>query len=54
LRFAADIVQTAIAPTWDDVGKLTVIAIVRTVLNYFLAKDIASLDRDRPRAPRHA
>ena len=41
---AADIVQTVIAPTWDDVGKLAVIAIVRTMLNYFLAKDIASFD----------
>jgi uncharacterized membrane protein len=51
---AADIVQTVIAPTWDDPGKLTVIAIVRTVFNYFLAKDIASFDRDRPRASRHA
>ena len=41
---AADIVQTVIAPTWDDVGKLAVIAIVRTMLNYFLAKDISSFD----------
>jgi uncharacterized membrane protein len=41
---AADIVQTVIAPTWDDVGKLAVIAVVRTMLNYFLAKDISSFD----------
>jgi len=39
---AADIVRTAIAPTWDDIGKLAAIAIIRTVLNYFLAKDIAA------------
>lgn len=43
---AADLVRTAVAPTWDDIGKLAVIATIRTMLNYFLAKDIASFDRD--------
>lgn len=38
---AADLVRTAVAPTWDDIAKLGVIAIIRTMLNYFLAKDIA-------------
>jgi hypothetical protein len=31
---AADIVLTVIAPTWDDVGKLAVIATTRAMLNY--------------------
>jgi uncharacterized membrane protein len=44
---AADIVRTAIAPTWSDVGKLAVIAVVRTMLNYFLAKDIAAFERSQ-------
>ena len=38
---AADILRTAVAPTWDDISKLAVIATIRTMLNYFLAKDIA-------------
>jgi uncharacterized protein DUF1622 len=38
---AADLVRTAVAPTWDDISKLAVIATIRTMLNYFLAKDIA-------------
>jgi uncharacterized membrane protein len=38
---AADIVHTAVAPTWDDIWKLAVIALIRTMLNYFLARDIA-------------
>ncbi len=42
---AADIVRTAVAPTWDDITKLAVIAAIRTMLNYFLAKDIAEFDR---------
>lgn len=44
---AADLVRTAVAPTWDDISKLAVIATIRTMLNYFLAKDIASFDQAR-------
>ena len=42
---AADLVRTAVAPTWDDIAKLAVIATIRTMLNYFLAKDIAAFDQ---------
>ena len=46
---AADIVRTAIAPTWDDVGKLGAIAAIRTILNWFLTKDIeAYSEENRP------
>ncbi|HZP09663.1 DUF1622 domain-containing protein, partial [Methyloceanibacter sp.] len=44
---AADLVRTAVAPTWDDIAKLAVIASIRTMLNYFLAKDIAEFDQVR-------
>ena len=44
---AADIVRTAVAPTWEDITKLAVIATIRTMLNYFLAKDIAAFDHAR-------
>jgi uncharacterized membrane protein len=37
---AADVVRTAIAPSWDDIGKLGAIALIRTFLNYFLERDI--------------
>jgi uncharacterized membrane protein len=37
---AADIVRTAISPTWAQVGQLASIAAIRTALNYFLEKDI--------------
>jgi uncharacterized membrane protein len=40
-------VRTAVAPTWDDIAKLAVIATIRTMLNYFLAKDIASSNLSR-------
>jgi uncharacterized membrane protein len=37
---AADIVRTAISPTWSQVGQLAAIAAIRTALNYFLGKDV--------------
>jgi uncharacterized membrane protein len=45
---AADIVHTAVAPTWEDIWKLAVIAVIRTMLNYFLAKDIADFTTRNP------
>jgi uncharacterized membrane protein len=40
-QLAADILSTAVAPTWDKIGKLGAIAIIRTALNYFLMKELA-------------
>ncbi len=37
---AADILRTAIAPSWEDIGKLAAIAALRTLLNYFLQREI--------------
>ena len=46
---AADILRTAVAPTWDDIGKLAAIAALRTLLNYFLEREIdAQSDPSRP------
>lgn len=39
-ELAADIIGTAISPTWDQLGKLAVIAIIRTFLNYFLGLEM--------------
>lgn len=40
LQLAADILSTTVAPTWDRIGKLAAIALIRTALNYFLSKEI--------------
>jgi uncharacterized membrane protein len=40
---AADIVRTAIAPTWDEVGQLGVIAVIRTFLGFFLERDVGEM-----------
>jgi uncharacterized membrane protein len=39
-ELAADILRTAIAPTWDEIGKLAAIVVLRTLLNYFLEREI--------------
>jgi uncharacterized membrane protein len=42
-QLAADIIETSIAPTWQEVGQLGAIAVIRTFLNYFLERDLAEL-----------
>ena len=37
---AGDVVRTAVAPTWDDIGKLAAVAVIRTGLNFFLHREI--------------
>jgi uncharacterized membrane protein len=39
-ELAADVIRTAIAPTWSDIGQLASIAAIRTFLSYFLDRDI--------------
>lgn len=40
LALAADILRTVMIPTWDEIGKLGAIVVLRTVLNYFLEREI--------------
>lgn len=35
-QLAADIIGTAVSPSWDQLGKLAVIATIRTFLSFFL------------------
>ena len=44
-QLAADIIETASAPSWDDIGRLAAIAVIRTFLNYFLERDILEARR---------
>ena len=47
LLLGADILATAIAPTWDDIGKLAAIAVLRTALNYFLERELQSNEESK-------
>jgi uncharacterized membrane protein len=42
-ELGADIVRSAISPTWKLIGELAAIAVIRTFLNYFLEKDVERL-----------
>jgi hypothetical protein len=39
-QVASDVLETAIAPSWDQLGILAAIATIRTVLNFFLSREM--------------
>ncbi len=39
-ELAADILRTAVSPSWNEIGQLAAIAVLRTALNFFLAREI--------------
>jgi uncharacterized membrane protein len=43
----ADILRTAIEPSWEEIGRLAAIVAIRTALNYFLQREIAADARTR-------
>lgn len=44
LQLAADILSTAVAPTWDRIGQLAAIAVIRTGLNFFLEREMQAAE----------
>ncbi len=48
-ELAADILRTAITPTWRDIEQLVAIAALRTALNYFLEREIRQESRPEQR-----
>lgn len=44
-QLAADIVATAVSPTWEDLVKLGAIAGIRTFLNFFLQREVQELQK---------
>jgi uncharacterized membrane protein len=46
-QLGADILSTAVAPTWDAIGKLGAIAVIRTALNYFLSREMQERSDER-------
>jgi len=47
-ELAADILRTAVAPTWTEIGQLAAIVVLRTVLNYFLQQEIDKAEARHP------
>lgn len=48
-QLAADIIETSITTSWEQVARVGAIAVIRTMLNYFLERDLAEV-----RARQHA
>jgi uncharacterized membrane protein len=48
---AADIITSVISPTWQDIGELGAIAVIRTFLNYFLERDLENAETAAERPP---
>jgi len=44
-QLAADIVATSLAASWEQVARLAVIAVVRTLLSWFLDKELENTRR---------
>lgn len=40
LQLAADVLSTSVSPSWDQIGKLAAIAVIRTALNDFLRQEM--------------
>lgn len=51
-QLASDILSTATAPTWNDIGKLGATATIRTALNYFLSREIQDYTEKQMREAR--
>ena len=51
LELGADILKTAVAPTWNDIGLLASIAVLRTALNYFLERELRNAEKRNESPP---
>lgn len=42
-QLAADIIESSVVPSWEGIGQLGAVAVIRTFLNYFLERDISEI-----------
>jgi uncharacterized membrane protein len=42
-QLAADILETAITPSWEEIAKVGATALIRTFLNFFLERDLSEV-----------
>jgi uncharacterized membrane protein len=42
-QLAADIIETSITPSWEEIAKVGATAVIRTFLNFFLERDLADV-----------
>jgi uncharacterized membrane protein len=49
-QLAADIIETSITTDWMAIARVGAVAVIRTLLNYFLEKDLEERQRDEHEA----
>lgn len=45
-QLASDLLRTAVAPSFEEIGKLAAVAAIRTALNFFLNHEIQTENRE--------
>jgi uncharacterized membrane protein len=51
IQLAADIIESSISTSWEAIGRLGAIAVIRTFLDYFLVRDVNEI-RERQQSRR--
>jgi len=51
LQLAADIIESSISTSWEAIGRLGAIAVIRTFLDFFLSRDVDEI-RERQKEAR--
>ena len=42
-QLAADIIETSVSTSWEALGRIAAVAVIRTFLNYFLERDVREM-----------
>lgn len=50
-QLASDLLRTAVAPSFQEIGKLAAVAAIRTALNFFLSREIKEEQHAASREP---
>ncbi|HEX5046158.1 MAG TPA: DUF1622 domain-containing protein [Gammaproteobacteria bacterium] len=54
-QLAADIIESSISTSWESIGRLGAVAVIRTFLEYFLGRDVTEWrERQHERHAREA
>jgi uncharacterized membrane protein len=53
-QLAADIIETSITTSWEALGRLAAIAVIRTFLNFFLERDVTEVREEQDERGRTA
>ena len=53
-QLAADIIETSISTSWEAIGRLAAVAVIRTFLEFFLERSVSEVRERQHTAPEQA